>query len=478
MACKSKSQSFLLPKSIIYVNMRHMAKTSKHYSFHITPAMIILLGFAGVILVGAFLLCLPISNTSGKWLPFVDSLFTSTTSVCVTGLMVFDIAAELNLFGQIVVMLLVQIGGLGFVSMASFIFLLLRKKINYSTRLTLQESLNKEDNQGVVNDILKILLITLICEFVGFLMLLPSMIVFTGSAGSGIFKALFLAISAFCNAGIDPLGTLTPEFSNLAYFANKSWVLIPVMMLVVVGGIGFLVILDLFDKNRKQRKINLHTRVVLIFTSALILFGAVVTMVCEWNNTATIGGLSVWDKIVNSFFQSVTTRTAGFATFDQGSMNQVTIIVSQILMFIGGSPASFAGGMKTTTLFVLLLMLFKSTTKDGDLIYRNKKITHQTINKAARIVLIGVMFIFVGSLLVFVFEGMKISYGVVLFESVSAICTVGLSLGITPMLSVGSKLVLIMLMYIGRIGMLTIPLAFKTKENLSIDYVEAKIVVG
>lgn len=455
-----------------------MAKTSKHNSFHITPAMIILLGFAAIILVGAFLLCLPISNRAGEWIPFIDALFTSTTSVCVTGLMVFDIAMELNLFGQIIVMLLIQIGGLGFVSMASFIFLLLRRKINYSTRLTLQESLNKDDTQGVVETIIKVLIITLICEFVGFVLLTPSMIIYTGEVGMGIFRALFLSISAFCNAGVDPLGSLTPEFSNLAFFIDKSWVLIPVMALIVVGGIGFLVILDLFDKNRKSKKINLHTRVVLIITSVLILIGAAVTMICEWNNDLTIGNLSVWDKIVNSFFQSITTRTAGFATFDQGAMSQVTIIFSEILMFIGGSPASFAGGMKTTTLFVLMLVLFKSTTQDGDIIYRNKKITHQTINKALRIVLIGVGLVIVGSLLLFVFEGEKYTFGTVLFESISAICTVGLTLGITPVLSVGSKLVVIMLMYIGRIGMLTIPLAFKTKESLSIDYVEAKIVVG
>ncbi len=454
-----------------------MTKTSKHNSFHITPAMIILLSFAVIILVGAFLLCLPISNTNGKWLPFVDSLFTSTTSVCLTGLMVFDIATKLTLFGEIVVMLLIQIGGLGFVSIASFIFLLLRKKINYSTRLTLQESLNKEDNQGVVNDIVKILILTLICEFVGFLMLLPSMIIYTGSAGSGIFKALFLSISAFCNAGIDPLDTLTQDFSNLACFIDKSWILLPLMFLVIIGSMGFLVLFDIFDKHKKSKKINLHTRVVLVMTGILVLVGALTTLVFEWNNPNTIGNLSVWDKIINAFFQS-TSRTSGFSTFNQSDMNQASIIITQVLMFIGGSPASFAGGMKTTTLFVLLLMLFKSTTVSGDIIYRNKKITHQTINKAVRIILIGVMFIFVGSMLIFIFEGMTISYGAVLFESISAICTVGLSLGVTPLLSVGSKIVIIMLMYIGRIGMLTIPLAFKTKESLSIDYVEAKIVVG
>ena len=444
-----------------------------------SPAMFILLGFASIILVGAFLLCLPISNTSGEWIPFIDALFTSTSSVCVTGLMVFDVAIELNLFGQIIVMFLIQIGGLGFVAITSLLFLLLGKKIDYATRLTLQQSLNKEDTQGVVKTVVFVLVATLVCEFVGFLVLAPSMIEFSGSFGSGFFKAMFLSISAFCNAGFDPLGIATPEFSNLAYFADKCWVLIPVMFLIVIGGIGFIVVIDLFARSKKRKKLNLHTRVVLWVTGILIFAGAGLILALEWNNPKTLGNLSTGNKIVNAFFQSITTRTAGFATFDQSAMNPVTVIICEILMFIGGSPASMAGGLKTTTIFVLLLFMFKSSDQHGSIIYKNKKLPYALLSKAMKIFLIAIGSLIVGTTLIYLFEGGVFSLDSIIYECISAICTVGLSFGITPLLGVGSKLVLSLMMFMGRIGMLTIPLAFKIKnQTAGIEYPDAKITVG
>ena len=447
--------------------------------FKMTPTKYILISFAAIILVGAFLLCLPISNTDGKWLPFVDSLFTSTSSVCVTGLAVFDVAAEFTLFGQIIVLLLIQVGGLGFVTLTTFLFVLVGKKINYSTRMALQESLNHESNQGVLKIMLKVLIITFSCEFIGFLMLAPSMIQFSGNFWSGIFKALFLAISAFCNAGVDSLGSSTPNFSNLMAVADKELILIPLMLLIVMGGIGFVVILDVFRKDKKQKKMMLHTRVVLWVTGILILVGAGMFMILEWNNPNTLGGFSTGDKIVNAFFQSITTRTAGFATIDQAALNPVSQVLSGFLMFVGGSPASIAGGIKTTTLFILLLMLFRNTDKNGNIIYKNKKIKNSLLSKAVRITLIAVVLVTISSMAIFVIEGGSYSFGTIVFETLSAICTVGLSFGITPLLSVYSKLILSLLMYTGRIGMLTIPLAFKTKEySAEIEYVEAKITVG
>lgn len=447
--------------------------------FKMTPTKYILISFAAIILVGAFLLCLPISNTDGKWLPFVDSLFTSTSAVCVTGLAVFDVAAEFTLFGQIIVLLLIQVGGLGFVTLTTFLFVLVGKKINYSTRMALQESLNHESNQGVLKIMLKVLIITFSCEFIGFLMLAPSMIQFSGNFWSGIFKALFLAISAFCNAGVDSLGSSTPNFSNLMAVADKELILIPLMLLIVMGGIGFIVILDVFRKDKKQKKMMLHTRVVLWVTGILILVGAGMFMILEWNNPNTLGGFSTGDKIVNAFFQSITTRTAGFSTIDQAALNPVSQVLSGFLMFVGGSPASIAGGIKTTTLFILLLMLFRNTDKNGNIIYKNKKIKNSLLSKAVRITLIAVVLVTISSMAIFVIEGGSYSFGTIVFETLSAICTVGLSFGITPLLSVYSKLILSLLMYTGRIGMLTIPLAFKTKEySAEIEYVEAKITVG
>ena len=447
--------------------------------FKMTPPKYILVSFAGLILLGAFLLCLPISNTSGNWASFIDALFTSTSSVCVTGLMVFDVAMELSLFGQIVVLLLIQIGGLGFVTLTSFIFLLVGKKINYSTRITLQESLNQEHNQGILRTVKKVLIITLSCELVGFLILAPSMIDFTGEFWSGLFKALFLSVSAFCNAGFDPLGGATPELSNLAFFIDKSWVLIPVMILTVIGGIGFIVIFELFDFSKKNKKLTLHTRVVLWVTGILIFGGAAAFLILEWNNPATIGGLSGWDKVVNAFFQSITTRTAGFATFNQGEMSSVSVLISAFLMMVGGSPVSIAGGIKTTTLFVILLMLFKNPDKNGNIIYKNKAIKNMLITKAVRIVTIMVGLLIISTISIFLIEGGAFSIDSIIYESISAVCTVGLSFGITSLLSVPSKIILSLLMYAGRIGMLTIPFAFKSKETpATIEYVEAKITVG
>lgn len=444
-----------------------------------TPLKYILVSFAALILIGAFLLCLPISYVNGEWHSFVDALFTSTSSVCVTGLMVFDVAAELTLFGQFVVLFLVQIGGLGFVTITAFLFLLVGKKINYSTRITLQESLNQETTQGIVKTVIKVLVITFACEFVGMLLILPGMIDFTGEFWSALFKSAFLAVSAFCNAGFDPMGVGTPEFSNLAYFKTKPEVLIPVMLLIVIGGIGFIVILDLFSQNKKNKKLMLHTRVVLWVTGILILVGAGSFLALEWNNPSTIGNMNVGNKILNAFFQSITTRTAGFATFNQGSMTPVSMFISSFLMLIGGSPVSIAGGIKTTTLFVILLMLFKNPDKNGNIIYKNKIIKNTLITKAIRIVTIMAMLLITSVISIFLIEGGAFSVDSIIYESISAVCTVGLSFGITPLLSVPSKIILSLLMYAGRIGMLTIPLAFKTRENpIDIEYIEAKITVG
>lgn len=447
--------------------------------FKMTPAKYVLLGFAGLILLGTFLLALPISNADGKWLPFIDAFFTSTASICVTGLQVVDIASKLTLFGEIVVLLLIQIGGLGFVTSAALIYMLIGKKISYQTRISLQESLDTEDNAGVVKMVRRIMLITAICEIVGFLALAPSLIKFESDFWSGCYKALFLSISAFCHAGIDPLGKATADYSGLAVFAENSFVLIPIMVLVVIGSIGFVVIVELFSSSKKNKKLSLHSRVVLIMTAVLIVFGAVAFMIAEWNNEKTIGSMSVFNKINNCFFQSINTRSAGFSTINQADMSQISIMLSSIFMFIGGSPMSVSGGIKTTTFFVILLLLFRNQDQNGNIIYRGKKIVNKVLSKAVRITFLAIAFLILGVGLVYIFEGGALAIDSVVYEVLAAICTAGLSFGITPVLSVMSKLTLVALMYVGRVGMLTIPLAFKSKEtNSSIEYVNAKIMVG
>lgn len=454
-------------------------KTRLRAFIRMTPAKYILLSFLALILVGAFLLCLPVSNVNGQWRSFVDALFSSTSSVCVTGLMTIDMASQFTLFGEIVVLFLIQLGGLGFVTVASLLYMMIGKKINYQTRRTLQESLNADDNAGILKMVRNIFIITAICEFVGFLALAPTFVKFSGNFWTGCYKALFLAVSAFCNAGIDPLGTVTADFSNLECFATYSSVLIPVMFLIVLGGIGFVVIVDILSRPQKTKRLMLHTRVVLLVTLALIVLGAGTFMLAEWNNPETIGGLSSFDKVINCFFQSVTTRTAGFSTFGQDGLTQISKLVSGVLMFIGGSSMSVAGGIKTTTFFVLLLMMVKNRDQNGNILYKDKKITSKVLSKTIRIVLIATMLVFVGTIMVYIFEGGKMSIASIVYDVISAMCTVGLSFGITPMLCSASKLMLVALMYVGRVGMLTIPLAFTQKEtNSSIEYVSAKIMVG
>ncbi|MBR2468462.1 MAG: Trk family potassium uptake protein [Clostridia bacterium] len=455
--------------------------TIKNKTLKFTPAKTIILGFVGIILIGTALLCLPISHQNRQWFSFVDSLFTSTSAVCVTGLTVIDVAKNFSLFGQIIVLLLIQVGGLGFVSITCLMFMILGKKINYSTRMSLQESLNKDNAQGVVKMVRKIIITIFCIEFVGFLILAPSLIQFTGNFWSGCFKALFLSVSAFCNAGFDPLGSTTAEFSNLMHFANNPFVLIPIMLLVILGGIGFVVLFDIFNFKKENKKLQLHTKIVLAMTTILILGGTILFAIFEWNNPNTIGNMTVFDKITNSFFQAITPRTAGFATIDQSCLTSTSLFITQMLMIIGGSPMGIAGGIKTTTIFILLLFLFKKPLDDGSINYKYNNISKKLINKAIKLLLAITTLIILGSMLIAVFEINKgVTFGAITFECISAISTVGLSLNLTPLLSVASKFVLITLMFVGRVGMLTVPLIFKSNNNIEneIKYADSKIIVG
>ena len=346
----------------------------------------IAISFFVLILIGALLLCTPLANNNGKWLGFIDGLFTSTSAVCVTGLVVVDTALNFTIFGQIVLLFLIQVGGLGFITISAMFILMAGKRLSYKSRVAIQESLNKDDNQGVVLLIKKIAIIVFSVEFVGFVLLLPSMCIEYG--GAGIFKALFLSVSAFCNAGFDVCGATGIEFQSLAPFAQNVFILLPIMFLIVAGGIGYAVILETVGKfNKKTRKaFTFHTRVVLTITTLLIIAGAGLFALFEWNNPNTIGNMPTFQKIMNCLFQSITPRTAGFSTFDQANLTSSSRVVTDILMFIGGSPTSIAGGVKTTTIYVLLVAAFKNTTANGDVIVRKKCIPNRVIRKCLKIV--------------------------------------------------------------------------------------------
>ena len=443
----------------------------------ISPSLKILIGFLGIILIGTFLLSLPISNNDNTWLGFVDSLFTSTSAVCVTGLVVVDTATQFTIFGQFVILCLIQIGGLGIVAITSFIFLILRKKITFNERVALKESLNKENIQGVVKFIKKVIIFTFVIEGVGTLCLLYSTITFFNSFWKGVFVAIFTSVSTFCNAGFDVFGSDAEQFVSLSPFASNVIMQLPVMMLIFLGGIGFVVLID----GLKNWRSNQHARVVVWTSIVLIVIGAALFMIAEWNNPLTIGRMSWWDKIINSIFQSVTTRTAGCSTFDQSGMSTAGIVTTILLMFIGGSPTSTAGGVKTTTLFVIFLLLFKSPNAQGNIVYKERKISANIINKAVKIVLYSIFVLIVSISLIALIEGKDMDFVSIVFECVSAVSTVGLSLGITPMLSTASQLIIALLMFVGRVGMTTIVLALSTRHNdisNQIEYINTDIIVG
>lgn len=445
----------------------------------INSASKIVLGFLAIIFIGTFLLCLPISSNNGEWLPIVDSLLTSTSSVCVTGLVVVDTAVYFSLFGQIVILILIQIGGLGFITLTSLVFLLLGKKITYEKRITIQESLNQENIQGVVKLVKNIIILVFSIELIGFICLAPSLISIYGW-GSGLFKALFLSISAFCNAGFDIFGTTSTQFASLSCFAQNVFILLPVIFLIVLGGLGYIVLFEI-GKKFKNQKLSLCSKIVLISTLVLIFGSSLIFACLEWNNPQTIGNMTIWEKILNSLFLSVTPRTAGFTTFDYSNLSQSSIFLMDILMFIGGNPASTAGGIKTTTLIVLMVAVFKSTNDNGNIQFFKKSISAKTVKKAFRVVAMAISFVVISSFLICVFEGDRITLDKIFFECISAFSTVGITLNITPLLGMVSKLIITILMFVGRVGALTLTLALANKSidiSKNIEYPDSKIMIG
>lgn len=457
----------------------------KYKKARLNAPLKVIVSFLAVILVGSLLLSLPIASKDGHWFSYIDALFTSTSSVCVTGLIVVDTAVHFSLFGQIVIMLLIQIGGIGFISLSALFLLAAGKRLGYKNRVMLQETLNQDTSQGVVSLIKKIAMIVFIIEACGFVCLLPSMVISYGWL-DGIFKALFLSISAFCNAGFDVLGTVGMEFSNLAPFARAAYVLLPIMFLIVLGGIGYATIVEIaskFKKENAKKRLTFQTKIILGMTGFLILGGTILFAIFEWNNPETIGNMSVFDKIINCLFQSITPRTAGFATFDQANLTSSSRVITDILMFIGGSPGSIAGGVKTTTIFVLFVAAFRSAGEKGDIILNRKSIKNQTILKALRIVFLSIILAVFATITICLIEkgNPAASSSTVIFEVLSAISTVGLTLGLTPTLTIASKIILIVLMFVGRVGTITIAFAVHRSSpdaNGAIEYEDSQLSVG
>jgi len=436
----------------------------------LSPYQILSASFAALILLGAFLLSLPISSASGQSTNFMDALFTATSAVCITGLIVVDTGTYWSLFGQLVIILLVQAGGLGIMTMTTLIALLIGKKINLRQRLIMQEALNQLTLSGIVRITIYILKMTFLIEFIGGTILALH---WYGEYGlSSIYLGYWHSISSFCNAGFDLLG----NSKSLTGYVSDITINLTVATLVLLGGMGFAVIADVWT-TRSFTRLSLHTKIVLVTSTVLLLTGTIVIFLLEYNNPATLGTLSWPDKVLSSFFQSVTTRSAGYNTISISGLETATLFFMSILMFIGAAPGSTGGGIKTSTFAVLMLVVWAIIRGKQDIEVFHRSIPRQIIYRAFAVAFIAsLLVIFITMMLVIQENHPFIS---LLFEVVSAFGTVGLSTGITPTLSDASKFWLIITMFAGRVGPVTLALALALREKKqSVHFPEGKIIIG
>lgn len=426
---------------------------------HFHPTRVVSVGFMLIILTGGLLLSLPVASKSGVGLPFLDALYTSTSATCVTGLILYDTYTQFTLFGQLVIITLIQIGGLGFMTMATFISILFRRAISLRGRLLAMESVNNYGIQGVVRMTKHIIIGTFLMEGAGALILSVKFIPEFGF-WNGIYYGIFHSISAFCNAGFDLMGR-KDAFCSLTPYVSDFTVNLVIMTLIVVGGLGFVVWEDLYLQSKPSRW-KVHTKIVFSMTGFLIFGGALFFAITEWNNPATLGNLPLHGKILASFFQSVTTRTAGFNTVDQAGMTDASILMSTLLMFIGASPGSTGGGIKTVSFAVLLLTIFAGLKGEDYINVFRRRLTAGTILRAVAVFLIGAGIIVCGTMILSITENADFLH--VVYEVTSAFATVGISTGISRALSTMGKIVLMVIMYTGRVGVTTVIISLMIKR--------------
>lgn len=422
---------------------------------HLSPTKVIMWGYSLIILVGSVLLYLPVSSKSGTFTNFLDCVFTATSATCVTGLVIYDTYTHWSLFGQLVILLLIQIGGLGFMTLAISAVTLTKKHIGLRERYTMKEAISAPTVGGVVRISRFIFLTSIAIEATGALLLSIKFIPQFGIV-RGIYFSIFHSISAFCNAGFDLMGIIKP-FSSLATYQGSVLVNLVICFLIIIGGLGFFVWDDIRIHKFKINKYKLHTKIVLTVTSTLILVGFLSIFIFESRYTS-FDNLPIKNQILVAFFQSVAPRTAGFNTIDLASISDESQILTICLMLIGGSPSSTAGGIKTTTLAVMVLSILTELRNKKHIECFNRRIDEQTVRHAYSVLTMYLFFFLSGAILISAIDGVSVSKSI--FETSSAIGTVGSTLGITSQLSAISHAILILLMYVGRVGGLTILVAF------------------
>lgn len=440
--------------------------------FKMTPPKVLSLGFLILITAGTFLLSLPVSSTSGQ-ISFIDALFMATSATCVTGLAVIDTGTQLTTFGQVVLLILFQIGGLGFVTMATLITLVLNKRISLKERILLQESMNQNSMQGIVLLIRRVLIYSLVIQLSG-AVLFAGRFMMDMPFGKAAYYGIFHSISIFNNAGFDLFGDIHGPFSGLTRFVNDPIVNLTSMSLIFLGGIGFIVLSDLMDFP-KRRRLTLHSKVVLWTSLILIVIGAGLFFLLEYNST--LKPLSAGGKFWATLLQAVTPRSGGVTTIEVPLLRQSTQFLMILLMFIGAAPGSTGGGIKITTFAVLVTAVAARLRGKEDIVMFRHRIAKENVYRALTITLMSLMLLVIATMLLSLTESAE--FLTVLFEAVSAFGTSGLSMGLTPELTTAGKVLVIILMFMGRTGPLTLAYALKPKGSKELyRYPEGKITIG
>lgn len=454
---------------------RFYRKLFMNRSRKLSATRIIALTFACIIGLGTLLLSLPVASRSGESCGFLDALFTATSATCVTGLTRFDTWSQFSGFGQVVVICLIQVGGLGFMSIATMVVFLLRRKVGLKQRMVMAQALSVSDMDGVVRLQKWVLVGSFSIEALGALILTLRFLPQYGF-GTALKWGVFHSISAFCNAGFDIFGEISPG-SSLVMFQSDPLVLLTLSALVIIGGLGFLVWQDVV-LNRRFKKLTVYTRLVLLATAILLLAGMAAVALTEWNNPETLGSMSTGDKLLNSFFQSVTLRTAGFVSFDQAAMTDGSKAMCVLLMLVGGSSGSTAGGIKTVTVVVLILFLISRARGKSSVNVFKRTIPAAQVLDAMTIVGIVAGLAVTGAIVISLTSPVSFIDG--LYEAASAIATVGITAGATGNLSIVGQIMIIIFMYFGRVGILTISLGFlmgnQARERFR--YAETNLLIG
>ena len=440
---------------------------------------VIALGFAALIAVGTLLLMLPIASKSGELTDPLTAAFTAVSATCVTGLVVVDTASYWSLFGQIVIIVMIQIGGLGFMTMAVLLSRLIRRRITPKERMLVAMSYNLNSYESTNQLIKRILVGTFAMEALGAVALATQLVPIFGW-GRGIYKSVFHSVSAFCNAGFDLFGEYSGEFSSLVAFNGNYVVGVTVMMLIILGGIGFVVWGDMISFATKKKRLSAYTKFVLVVSAILLFGGAILIGIFEWSNPATIGEMSFGKKILNCLFQSVSMRTAGFSMIDNARLTQSSQLVSIALMFVGGASGSTAGGVKVATIGILFYTVFCVSVGKTEINIFKRRLSNDSFMRAVSIVVLQLILVIVSTMAVSYSMGVDVMTA--LYEMTSAGGTVGISLGMTPSMDTFSKIVTMFRMYFGRVGILSVTCAIMVnlsrKSTSGVSYPDANMLVG